>query len=129
MDNYGPYGFYRKPKRLDQPFMGKPTSLSDLPTCECGKHKEKSCTRETCEPLRLTGGSPTGGDQFPAPMAECKDLMDNFDKLLADFKHAIGPCGQAVCPYAGNVIEEACKRMCKSGMGIVGDLSSFIFQN
>lgn len=112
LENYGPYGVYRRPKTLDQPFVARhENSEASLTSgCCCGAHQQ-----EGSEPLRLTGGSPVGDDrdQFPAPMAACKDIMQDLDDLLKAYKQAIGPCGHGTCPYAGTFIEEACKKQCK----------------
>lgn len=141
MERYGPYGYYTKPKCLEEPFVQK----QQQPLCEkCSKNatnakiKQKRRSSSCCEnePLRLCGGCPLrlrgggggediddplrlrggneddDGEEFPQPMAACKGLMDDFDKLLAEYKKAMGPCGKATCPYAGTIVEEQCKKGC-----------------
>lgn len=125
MENYGPYGVYRRPKNLQEP-IEKLSSGSDA-SCNCKVPQPNDSTgKQHCPPLRLNGGSPLGTDQelYPAPMAACKDLMEDFDKLLHAFRQAMGPCGQATCPYAGNVIEESCKKLCR-GIADLAEPSPF----
>ncbi|XP_060536280.1 uncharacterized protein LOC132708157 [Cylas formicarius] len=124
--NYGPLGVFSKPKHEDEPFtpMKPPSSLklnqSALLKTKCEhhcKHQKKVKTSKTWHsstcPLRLRGG---GGGDCPltpiSPMVECKSVMDKFDDILAAYRRALGPCGQAVCPYAQNISVETCKKSC-----------------
>lgn len=38
--------------------------------------------------------------------------MDQFDQILNAYKKALGPCGETTCPYAANLADENCKKMC-----------------
>lgn len=102
LENYGPYGVYTRPHSLDQPYIPKTEKEEDVKTCKCGN------------PLRLKGGGgqDEDSDMPPKPMAMCKDLMQSFDKVLSAYKKALGPCGQSICPFAYNVIDESCKKLC-----------------
>ncbi|KAB0792766.1 hypothetical protein PPYR_14725 [Photinus pyralis] len=102
LENYGPYGVYTRPHSLDQPYIPKTEKEEEVKTCKCGN------------PLRLRGGGgqDDGSDMPPKPMAMCKDLMQSFDKVLSAYKKALGPCGQSICPFAFNVIDESCKKLC-----------------
>lgn len=60
--------------------------------------------------LRLTGGGLY--EDVPSPLRAVKDLMDDFDKVVDAYRRALGPCGQAVCPFARNVVEETCRKLC-----------------
>lgn len=114
LENYGPYGVFRKPKNLKEPI--EKLSKGSNASCTCKAHSQNNSIRkEHCSPLRLNGGSPLGMEKelFPAPMAACKDLMEDFDKLLSAFKQAMGPCGQATCPFSGNIVQEQCKKLCR----------------
>ncbi|XP_045479461.1 uncharacterized protein LOC123684295 isoform X2 [Harmonia axyridis] len=74
-------------------------------------------------PLRLRGGgSPEGtpvrsarlraGAPSKSPMAECREVMEQFDKILAEYKKALSPCGEIACNYNQNVTEDLCKKSC-----------------
>ncbi|KAJ8935448.1 hypothetical protein NQ314_012868 [Rhamnusium bicolor] len=66
--------------------------------------------------LRLRGGGPLSVDDIggpKSPFLECKSVMDQMDDILRAYKKAIGPCGEATCPYAQNLAEESCKKMCE----------------
>lgn len=126
MERYGPYGYYSKPKRLEEPFRKLCKKCSENSLSGCGQNTPLRLTggnpmfQRTFEPLRLHGGGSVcageDGDEFPQPMAACKDLMNDFDKLLAEYKKAMGPCGKATCPYSGTIIQENCKKLCKHSM-------------
>ncbi|XP_074042075.1 uncharacterized protein isoform X1 [Leptinotarsa decemlineata] len=64
--------------------------------------------------LRLRGGGPVDLDLYGprSPFLECKPVMDQFDQILAAYKKALGPCGEATCPYAQNLAEVSCKKLC-----------------
>lgn len=118
LENYGPYGVYKRPKTLEQPFVARHNNSEESLAssyCSCDNNDEQKKANGQ-EPLRLTGGGPTGDEieEFPGPMAACKDLMQDFDELLKAYKQAMGPCGQTTCPYSGNLIEDACRRKCKN---------------
>ncbi|CAH1955441.1 unnamed protein product [Acanthoscelides obtectus] len=48
-----------------------------------------------------------------SPFQECKSVMDQFDAVLAAYKRALGPCGEATCPYAQSIAEENCRKICE----------------
>nr|CAI5856737.1 unnamed protein product [Callosobruchus analis] len=48
-----------------------------------------------------------------SPFQECRSVMDQFDAVLAAYKRALGPCGEATCPYAQSIAEENCKKICE----------------
>lgn len=85
MEHYGPYGFYRKPKRIDQPFEGKKSDPpnDDVKKTEsiCSKsHKSSTCSCQKV--LRLSGGGPMDDKVAKmSPLIACKGLMDDFDKV------------------------------------------------
>lgn len=136
IDNYGPLGRFRRPKQVEEPFV--PQS-----NCKCGrksstistdskgsntssrsKQKGKSECYTHCPenpmklkpPLRLKGGAPLGPtcDPVPNPMTMCQDLMDEFNKVLKDYKDALGPCGLATCPFALTLVGDNCAEICNS---------------
>ncbi|EFA06328.1 uncharacterized protein LOC659255 [Tribolium castaneum] len=137
-DEYGPYGLFSRPKRPSQPFIPKEDkpdwrescwkpkkSKKDKP-CGCHKQDHSLCYCQNFDsPLRLTGGgvcdSPLrlkgGGmldyDDVKSPFHECKEVMDQFDEVLRQYKKALGPCGQVTCPFAPNVTKESCKQRCQ----------------
>ncbi|KAI4469109.1 l-asparaginase [Holotrichia oblita] len=112
MEHYGPYGFYRKPKRPNQPFERK-QPVSQSPS-KHSKHSHSSSKSSACscqDVLRLTGGGILDEKHY-SPITACKPLMEDFDKLLNAYKRALGPCGQAICPYAQNLVIEQCQMYC-----------------
>lgn len=70
--------------------------------------------------LRLRGGGPMRNQkhdplkiQMPSVQGLCKDLMSDYNKVMDDYKKALGPCGTATCPFNYNVREEECKKVCQ----------------
>lgn len=59
------------------------------------------------ENYRLRAGAPT-----KSPIVECREIMDQFDKILEEYRKALSPCGQIACNYAPNVTEGLCKKSC-----------------
>lgn len=117
MERYGPYGYYSKPKSLNEPITQK--KLCDK--CKSSSGCEQSLKLNGgADPLRLRGGGISEEEEeleeFPQPMAACKGLMDDFDKLLAEYKKAMGPCGKATCPFSGTIVQENCKKLCTHSM-------------
>ncbi|CAH1187257.1 unnamed protein product, partial [Phyllotreta striolata] len=49
-----------------------------------------------------------------SPMEECKSVMIQFDEILTKYKNALGPCGEATCPFSQNVCDQYCKKICKA---------------
>ncbi|XP_030763371.1 uncharacterized protein LOC115887951 isoform X1 [Sitophilus oryzae] len=139
MCEYGPYGVFSRPKQEELPFVplddGQPSVLKK--PCRpkpLKKKKSKNGIGHSCGcPLRLRGGSDTagiepkdngennngmdnGGLAAPrSPMVECQSVMDQFDSILAEYKKAIGPCGQGSCPYAQTLAEDSCRKACDQG--------------
>lgn len=115
LENYGPYGMYSRPKDINEPFIPKkcPSKVSSIscPCTPCAAQNSYSINSNS-DPLRLKGGGPAGKDEFPAPMAACKELMEDFDRVLEAYKRALGPCGHATCPFSRNVMDEFCKKTC-----------------
>ncbi|XP_050315862.1 uncharacterized protein LOC126750331 isoform X2 [Anthonomus grandis grandis] len=136
MCEYGPYGVFSRPKHEELPFVPRNEPAPVPKPCKIMKrsgdgHKSKKPEKKkdpkwhssTCPlcPERLRGGSDPveplemEGENalMPmSPMIECKGVMDQFDSILAEYKKAIGPCGQATCPYAQTLADDTCKRMC-----------------
>ncbi|KAL3285597.1 hypothetical protein HHI36_000126 [Cryptolaemus montrouzieri] len=87
----------------------------------CTRHKDEETVRPV---LRLRGGALTsetdrilhhrlrGGAPSKSPIAECQEVMDQFDRILAEYRKALSPCGQIACNYSPNVTEETCKTAC-----------------
>jgi hypothetical protein len=121
-DEYGPYGLFSKPKRPENPFTPKQDNDWSA-TCWKPKRRKEDKEKKTCPcnctcqkhhpPLRLTGGGVLDYDDVKSPFHECKEVMDQFDEVLAKYKKAIGPCGKVTCPFAPNVAKESCKKMCQ----------------
>ncbi|GJQ78372.1 hypothetical protein Trydic_g22198 [Trypoxylus dichotomus] len=109
MEHYGPYGFYRRPKRPDQPFQPRKSESTSKDSKQSHSSRSSSCSCQ--DVLRLTGGGILDDKQY-SPILACKPLMEDFDKLLSAYKRALGPCGQAICPYAQNLIIEQCQMYC-----------------
>ncbi|KAH1007871.1 hypothetical protein HUJ04_005051 [Dendroctonus ponderosae] len=150
MREYGPYGVFSRPKQEELPFIAqndldftvKPCKIrKEQPTCERKtKQKKKKHAPQwhskSCPlcPERLRGGADTGLQAQPgnedamlmtnSPMIECKSVMDQFDSILAEYKRALGPCGQATCPYAQNLADDTCRKMCNQPPSPVKDSSS-----
>ncbi|KAK9884145.1 hypothetical protein WA026_005096 [Henosepilachna vigintioctopunctata] len=57
--------------------------------------------------LRLRGGALT-----KSPLAECEEVMEQFDKILREYRNALSPCGQIGCNFAPNIVEAACNQTC-----------------
>ncbi|XP_023310511.1 uncharacterized protein LOC111691627 [Anoplophora glabripennis] len=86
-----------------------------------GEIHNRSCSNSKqrwSDILRLKGGGPldvNNSGQLKSPIKECKAVMDKFDEILAAYKRALGPCGQATCPNAPSMAQEKCKSVCGKG--------------
>lgn len=123
LDRYGPYGLFSRPKRLDLPFIPRKNALETIITDDDCTNVVKCNENQVCPrdkpkdacPLRLTGGGASFTDDFKKPKSPfdvCKDVMIKCDKIVAEYRKALGPCGQTVCPYAPNALGEFCKKTC-----------------
>lgn len=74
-------------------------------------HNSNTKSSQNITPLRLSGGGLY--DDLPSPMSAVKDLLQDFDKVVDAYRRALGPCGQATCPFSRNVVEETCRKICR----------------
>lgn len=79
MEHYGPYGFYRRPKRPDQPFERRKPETPPSGSVHSPSTESSNCSCH--QVLRLTGGGILDEKQY-SPVIACKTLMDDFDKVI-----------------------------------------------
>ncbi|XP_044745973.1 uncharacterized protein LOC123307645 isoform X3 [Coccinella septempunctata] len=96
----------------------------DFPAkCDHEKNEQTKKPHLVRVPLRLRGGgSPEdatlqnarlrAGAPSKSPIAECREIMEQFDKILEEYRKALSPCGEIACNYVPNVTEDLCKKAC-----------------